>query len=594
MALRKLRKTLKPIIWLMTGAFLISIFLIGAGSAVGKREAIAFKVNKEKVMIDTLERSIYQNIEAQREYYKDKIDEDYIKLMTVNSMIENSLISQGAKKLHVGVAGKEVKEKYLALIADIGEKEAAIRIRESMNITVDQFKDLLKKDLLVQKTKEKIESQYKATDEEIKEEFENNKFVAYKGKTLDEVKEKIKTSLETKNGAMNFSKWLEDERAKAKIEKVDSRYERFMKKTVIKLNDREIDNLSFSGKTFYSIALMGKDKKEAYESAIEDMKKETVVIMEAKARGLKANEKATEETLVIDLTEKLKKDIKSKYKLSDEELKTYFEKNNKKYETKESAKVKHIRFELKASEADIKASEEKAKEVLTKAMTEGADFAELAKEYSQGPTATKGGDLGWFEKGAMVPEFEAAAFKGEKGKVYPELVKTRFGYHIIKVDDVDAAAGKVKASHILIKEEASEGTKMEIKSKAEQVLADIQAGKLEFDKAVDENSGSKEEREITRGRTPNKEVNDAAFAMGADEIKLVESKDGFYIIDQTKYTPYKEAVLEEVKENVVFDLLNEISTKEIEKLKEELKDKVELTVLDESIKTVLAKTKETK
>jgi peptidyl-prolyl cis-trans isomerase C len=78
-------------------------------------------------------------------------------------------------------------------------------------------------------------------------------------------------------------------------------------------------------------------------------------------------------------------------------------------------------------------TDKKAQEVLDK-LSKGQSFAEMARKYSQCPSGKSGGDLGWFGKGRMVPEFEKAAFEGEKGKIQGP-VKTQFGYHIIKVLD---------------------------------------------------------------------------------------------------------------------------------------------------------------
>jgi peptidyl-prolyl cis-trans isomerase C len=75
-----------------------------------------------------------------------------------------------------------------------------------------------------------------------------------------------------------------------------------------------------------------------------------------------------------------------------------------------------------------------AKEVISQ-LEKGADFAELSKKYSKGPSADKGGDLGWFAKGEMVPEFSDAAFELKKGEFTKAPVKTQFGWHIIKVED---------------------------------------------------------------------------------------------------------------------------------------------------------------
>lgn len=62
----------------------------------------------------------------------------------------------------------------------------------------------------------------------------------------------------------------------------------------------------------------------------------------------------------------------------------------------------------------------------------GGDFAALAKQYSECPSKKKGGDLGFFTKGQMVPEFEKAVLSLQVGQLYQEPVKTKFGYHIIK------------------------------------------------------------------------------------------------------------------------------------------------------------------
>ncbi len=112
-------------------------------------------------------------------------------------------------------------------------------------------------------------------------------------------------------------------------------------------------------------------------------------------------------------------------------------------------------------ELDSKQTKAKAEEVL-KRVRAGEDFAKLAKEFSTDPgNKDKGGDLGWFGRGAMVPEFEEAAFKLKPGEV-SDLVQTKFGYHIIKLDErkTENKNGKpeeqVHARHILIGESAGQ------------------------------------------------------------------------------------------------------------------------------------------
>jgi len=96
-----------------------------------------------------------------------------------------------------------------------------------------------------------------------------------------------------------------------------------------------------------------------------------------------------------------------------------------------------------------------ALEILQK-IKDGADFAEMAKQYGSDGTKDQGGDLGWFSRGQMVPEFETVAFSLKKGELDSDLVKTQYGYHILQVtdtrttkDDAGNDVQEVEARHIL-------------------------------------------------------------------------------------------------------------------------------------------------
>jgi len=86
-------------------------------------------------------------------------------------------------------------------------------------------------------------------------------------------------------------------------------------------------------------------------------------------------------------------------------------------------------MEIRASH--ILVDDRETAEKLIKALGEGASFAELASEYSSCPSRNNCGDLGFFPKGVMVPEFETAAFKLKVNEATKEPVKTQFGYHVI-------------------------------------------------------------------------------------------------------------------------------------------------------------------
>ena len=92
--------------------------------------------------------------------------------------------------------------------------------------------------------------------------------------------------------------------------------------------------------------------------------------------------------------------------------------------SKEEIQARHILLEEK----------EKALKII-KELEQGADFAELAKKHSTGPSASNGGNLGYFAEGQMVPSFSKAAFSLKKGEITTDPVQTEFGWHIIKLED---------------------------------------------------------------------------------------------------------------------------------------------------------------
>jgi len=131
------------------------------------------------------------------------------------------------------------------------------------------------------------------------------------------------------------------------------------------------------------------------------------------------------------------KDFRDKVEdISQEEIKIYYEMNIEDFVDQEQVKARHILIGVSpdADPGKIEQARKKAEEILAKAK-QGEDFASLAEKHSEGPSAKKGGDLGYFPRGRMVREFEDAAFSLGAGEI-SSLVRTRFGFHIIKVEDV--------------------------------------------------------------------------------------------------------------------------------------------------------------
>jgi peptidyl-prolyl cis-trans isomerase D len=127
-----------------------------------------------------------------------------------------------------------------------------------------------------------------------------------------------------------------------------------------------------------------------------------------------------------------------------DEVKAYYETNKARYVTKEERKASHILISVAkdAKDADKKAAEEKANQLFAQLKKNPKDFADLAKKNSQDPgSAANGGDLGFFGRGMMVPQFDKAAFEGKKDELLGP-VQTDFGYHIIRVTDIKPEKGK--------------------------------------------------------------------------------------------------------------------------------------------------------
>lgn len=130
-----------------------------------------------------------------------------------------------------------------------------------------------------------------------------------------------------------------------------------------------------------------------------------------------------------------------KIKASEDDIKTFYEQNLQRFSTPEERRASHILIAVNNEKTDADAKKE-ADEIYKQLQADPSKFAQLAKSKSADPgSARQGGDLGFFQKGMMVPEFDNAVFSGKKGDLVAP-VKTQFGYHIIKIVDVKPAQAK--------------------------------------------------------------------------------------------------------------------------------------------------------
>src|SRR3989338_1173375 len=178
----------------------------------------------------------------------------------------------------------------------------------------------------------------------------------------------------------------------------------YAKKYRITVSDQEVQSSPFLAKL---IAPFG-----TREAADEEMQKRY---------GLTFDEYVTKVVRPVIVEEKLQEAFST---ATDEAGKPYEE---------EQVRARHILFQVADAKDDAKVKKEAG--TVLKRIQQGEDFATLAKEFGSDGTKDTGGDLGWFGRGRMVPEFEAAAFAAEPGALISELVKTDFGYHIVKVEE---------------------------------------------------------------------------------------------------------------------------------------------------------------
>jgi peptidyl-prolyl cis-trans isomerase C len=128
-------------------------------------------------------------------------------------------------------------------------------------------------------------------------------------------------------------------------------------------------------------------------------------------------------------------EITGKIVVTETETRAYYDGNLQQFKQPEQVKASHILIKVDSGATDAQKAEARKKiESVQQKVKDGEDFAELARQYSEGPSKTRGGDLGYFRRGQMVKPFEDTAFAMKTNEV-SGIVETRFGYHIIKVYD---------------------------------------------------------------------------------------------------------------------------------------------------------------
>ncbi len=274
-----------------------------------------------------------------------------------------------------------------------------------------------------------------------------------------------------------------------------------------------------------------------YQKLYDDVKSEvTVTIEEVEQRYIDDNNLADADVIFFNANKI------EEVEVTDEDLQQYYEDNKEDYKKDPARKLKYVFVNLMPSEADKQIVKTKADSIYNLAVNDG-NFAELAKKYSEGPSAPKGGDLGYFTKGRMVPAFEEAALKLKKGEI-SKPVETRFGWHIIKLYDKRIEDGKkeMRASHILLKVEASDATKENLEVLAYDLyekakISGLEKAAEELAYEIKETKDIYESSDYIGGIGKNKELHEFAFNNKVGKLHdPVMKEDGNYLLCEISFS----------------------------------------------------------
>ncbi len=272
-------------------------------------------------------------------------------------------------------------------------------------------------------------------------------------------------------------------------------------------------------------------------------------------------EKRAARYVLVDLAQ-----LRQTIPVTDDEIKALYQQNIQQYEVPNRVHVEHILLLTVGgkTDAEIEEIKKKAEDVLAQARKKGANFEELAKKFSEDPgSKAKGGDLGWIMQGQTVPEFEKAAFSLNKGEM-SSLIRTQYGFHIIKVLDKETAhttpfeevKDAIRAPLLLQKVDAEAG------NIADKISAEIrQSNKTTLEGLAQKYHLSVAESRPVAANEPllelgnSQEVKDQLFRLRQGDLSLpIRTDRGYVVISVQQILPTHQGTLEEVREKVLTEL----------------------------------------
>jgi len=339
--------------------------------------------------------------------------------------------------------------------------------------------------------------------------------------------------------------------------KVIKHLSRFAKLTPLEINEQfdfdneeiKIEYVSFSGTNFTE---KGKADDEQLQSYYEENKENYMTEPQVKLLFLA-----------------FPYETEKKPAITDEELEYFYRQNFNRYSIPEERRARHVLIKTAENDSEDIRNEKSAlaAQVLELARS-GEDFSDLAKQYSQGPTGPKGGDLGSFTRGRMVKPFEDAAFSLNEGEI-SDIVETQFGFHIIKLE-------KIEPAHIKTLEEVKGEIEVQLQSQKSSESAFTQATEAyeniilagSLDKFSQNSDTNVQKTDFFPRQSPEKSGSsdsiitdlaflNAAFSLNKGELSsLVETPQGYAIIFAADKKDPETALFEDVEEQARKDYIS--------------------------------------
>ena len=496
----------------------------------------------------------------------------------LQNLISKALLISAASDFKIKVPNGEINRQVNKEIKGVKKEELmnALAARGYRNLT--DYKNAIKQSKIMQKLQEKMFGKYQLSDADVKKAFDREQYAGLAGKDYNDIKVKLKESLQQDRNDALLNSYLVKLNEKAKIEFKNPEIKKIYndsKVIVARNGEYKILNKTVNEKVLKAIS----ESQDGYsEKLLNDIKanlkveldKLVKISVKAKAAGLKPDPELVGVDQLQDLSKRYYNSLIDNFKVDDATLKAKFEQKKDSYSIQSSVGGYVIGDEYQPSSQDLENAKKQAQEIMK--TTNKNNFAQKAKEFSKDPgSATKGGSLGeTTDLSGLVPEFSNAVKNGKAGDIVGPI-QTQFGYHIIYIESKDANNPNVaKVSHILITPNISEATKQKVAQKVNDLKAQVQSGKVTWDQVEKQdrfNFNVKERfKKLLKGETvpgigKDDELVNKLFASKPNEIIEKNLPVGYFLVVKTSEIPFIPATFENSKERARLELAHEFAEK---------------------------------